>query len=63
MPHPCPVNSPIEFLDYVKSLGLELAATAFVHYQTRPVRSGGRYDDTQTQEWCERMDFFLVSSH
>jgi hypothetical protein len=60
---PDPTEHPDNFLEYLKSLGLDLVATAFFHYRTQPIVSpGGRYDVKSTQEWCERMDSLLVSS-
>src|SRR5258705_4108315 len=59
---PSPVLSPEDFLAHVTSLGLDVIITPFVHYQNRPLPSipGGRYDEGAAQEWCERMDTFLV---
>ncbi len=64
MSFPSPLLSPNEFLDHVRSLGLESIITLFQHYQQRPFPSspGGRYDTSSTQEWCDRMDTLLVSS-
>jgi hypothetical protein len=59
---PNPINDPNAFLEYIKTLGLDLAVTTFAHYQNRPNPSPGRrYDEKSTQEWCERMDSLLVS--
>ena len=54
--------SPNEFLDHVRSLGLESIVMPFLHYQARPLPSsaGGRYDDNVAQQWCDRMDTLLV---
>ena len=60
---PSPTELPDAFLEHLKSLGLDIAVTSFVHYQNRLVLSpSGRYDEAPTQEWCERMDSLLVSS-
>jgi hypothetical protein len=63
MSFPSPLLSPNEFLDHVRSLGLEAIITPFLHYQDQPLPSsaGGRYDIRATQEWCDRMDTLLVS--
>jgi len=60
------IHNPIDdlnaFLEYIKTLGLDLAVTTFTHYQNRPNQSPGCwYDERSTQEWCERMDSLLVS--
>src|SRR5882757_8240084 len=64
MTMPSPLLSPNEFLEHVTSLGLDSIIAPFVHYQNRPALSlaGGRYDESATQEWCERMDTLLVST-
>src|SRR5882762_17694 len=64
MSFPSPLLSPNEFLDHVRSLGLDSITTLFRHYQRRPVPSspGGHYDMSDTHEWCDRMDTLLVSS-
>jgi hypothetical protein len=63
MSFPSPTELPDAFLEHLRSLGLDLAVSTFVHYQKRPILSpGGRYEETPTQEWCERMDSLLVHS-
>jgi hypothetical protein len=59
---PSPTELPDAFLEHLKSLGLDLAITTFIHYQKQPVLApGGWYDEAPTQEWCEHMDSLLVS--
>lgn len=58
------VDNPTEFLDHIKSLGLDCAVTVFNHYQNRPVRaSGNRYNEALPLGWCERMDTLLVRTY
>ena len=59
---PSPVTSPSEYLNYLTSLGLDCAIMAFNHFQVHPVKTPrGHLDLSLTQQWCERMDGFLVS--
>jgi hypothetical protein len=64
MPFPSPLLSPNEFLDYVRSLGLDSIITLFQHYHERPFPSppGDCYDISDMEAWCDRMDMLLVSS-
>lgn len=58
------VDNPTEFLDHIKSLGLDCAVTVFNHYQNRPVRASGNcYNEALPLGWCERTDTLLVSTY
>jgi hypothetical protein len=54
------MESPNEFVDYLKGLDLGCAVAAFTHYQTRPDETSARLDDGAASQWCERMDALLV---
>jgi hypothetical protein len=56
MSFPSSIDSPTVHLDRITSLGLDGAVGAFNHFQSRPVQSGDRHNESLTQEWCERMD-------
>ena len=59
---PSPVTSPSEYLDHLTSLGLDCAIMVFNHFQVCLMKTPkGRLDLSLTQQWCERMDGFLVS--
>jgi hypothetical protein len=50
------------FLDHLKTINFDFALSAFLHFQNRPLASpNGRYDEGPTVDWCDRMDFLLVS--
>ena len=61
---PSPVATPGEFADYIKSLELSSAISAFTHCQNRPQAfPNGHFDDVSTALWCDRMDMLVVSDH
>jgi hypothetical protein len=62
MAHPNPREAPEEFSNFLKTLNLDIALTAFVHNQNRPTAGpDGRLSEGTAQDWCERMDAILVS--
>jgi hypothetical protein len=63
MSFPDPKTEPDAFTAYLKAADLDLALSAFMHYQSLPNKaSNGRLDETKTTDWCERTDVLLVSS-
>ena len=61
---PSPVATPGEFADYIKSLDLSSAITAFAQCQNRPQASpNGHFDDVSAALWCNQMDMLVVSDH
>jgi hypothetical protein len=64
MSYPDPIDTPEQFLDHVKSLSLNAVIAAFTHQQNRPAPSpDGRLNEAKIQNWCDQMDFLIVSIH
>lgn len=59
---PDPKTAPDAFTECLKAENLDLALSAFRHYQSRPEKaSDGRLDETKVTDWCERTDILLVN--